>query len=178
MLQTDTTALLVVDFQEKLLPSIHEAEQCLDAARRLIQACEKLGLPQLVTEQYPRGLGRTVESIRGVLDGLKPVEKTRFSACVSDVVQQLQELARPYIVIVGIEAHVCVQQTVLELLKLGFTPCVCVDGISSRRSLDKEISLQRMAQAGAVLTTTESVIFELLGEAGTDAFKEILKIIK
>ena len=177
-LQPNSTTLLVVDFQDRLLPAIHEAESCVAAAGRMIEAAHLLGVPMVCTEQYPAGLGRTCSSIRERLGDQPAVEKTRFSSCVGPVVEQLRQLYRPNVIVVGIEAHVCVQQTVLDLLRLGFVPFVCADGVSSRRPFDRDIALDRMRQAGAVVTTTESVIFELLDEAGTDTFKKVLKIVK
>lgn len=177
-LQPSSTALLVVDFQDRLLPAIHEAENCVAAAGRLIAAARILGVPAVCTEQNPAGLGRTCVAIRESLGDEPAVEKTRFSGCVGGVIDQLRRLDRPNIVVVGIEAHVCVQQTVLDLLRLGFTPFVCADAVGSRRPFDRDIAIERMRQAGVVVTTTESVIFELLGEAGTDTFKKILKIVK
>jgi len=169
---------LVVDVQEKLLPAIHEGEQILENARRMIAAAEVLGVPTLVTEQYPAGLGPTCAGLREALGEAPVIEKTRFSACVPAVVDKLAELGRPAVVVVGVEAHVCVQQTVLDLLRAGYGPWVCADAVGSRRPLDRDTAIERMRQAGAVVTTTESVIFELLGEAGTELFKRILKIVK
>jgi len=177
-IQPDTTVLLVVDFQDRLLPAIHEGESCVAAARRMIEAARVLGLPTLCTEQYPAGLGRTCPAIRDSLGEVGVFEKTRFSGCVETVVDRLRELDRSNVVVVGIEAHVCVQQTVLDLLRLGFVPFVCADGVSSRRPLDRDVALGRMDRAGAIITTTESVIFELLGEAATELFKQVLKIVK
>lgn len=177
-LRTDTTVLLVVDLQEKLLPAIHEGDQVLENARRMVAAAGVLEVPVLVTEQYPAGLGPTCAGLRECLAGAPAVEKTRFSACVPAITDSLTELARPVVVVVGVETHVCVQQTVLDLLRAGYTPCVCADAVGSRRPLDRDVAIERMRQAGAVVTTTESVIFELIGEAGTELFKRILKIVK
>lgn len=177
-LGADNTVLLVVDVQEKLLPAIHEGERALENARRMTAAAGVLGVPTIVTEQYPAGLGPTCASLREGLAGLPVIEKTRFSACVPAVKERLEELGRPGVLVVGIEAHVCVQQTVLDLLRLGYLPYVCADAVGSRRPLDRDTAIERMRQAGAVITTTESAIFELTGEAGTDLFKRILKIVK
>jgi nicotinamidase-related amidase len=177
-IQSDSTVLLVIDFQDRLLPAIHEAEACVAAARRMIEAARVLGVPTICTEQYPAGLGHTCPSIGEALADAAIFEKTRFSGCVAAVVDRLRELNRRSVVVVGIEAHVCVQQTVLDLLRLGFTPLICADAVSSRRPLDRDMAIERMRQAGAIVTTSESVIFELLGEAGTDTFKRILKIVK
>lgn len=170
--------LLVVDYQDRLLPAIDEADPCVAAARKLIQAARVLNIPMLVTEQYPAGLGRTCATLLEELDGVPVISKNQFSACVPEVLSQLQERARPNVIVIGIEAHVCVQQTVLDLLRLGYTVHLCGDAISSRRSQDRKLAIERMRQAGAVVTTTESCIFELLGQAGTDAFRSILRIVK
>ncbi len=177
-IEPGTCVLLVVDYQERLLPAIHEAAACVEAGRRMIEAARVLQVPILVTEQYPRGLGPTSAIIREALAGAPVIEKSRFSGCVEETIAALRRLARPFVLVVGTEAHVCVQQTVLELLKLGYTPVVCADAIGSRRPLDRDIAIARMRQAGAIITTTESAIFELLGQAGTEAFKAVLAIVK
>ena len=177
-LTTQDTVLLVVDLQERLLPAISGAESIEQAACRLIKAAAVLGLPTLVTEQYPAGLGQTVPAVREALGQVSAFEKTLFSACVEAVQQRLAQLKPRAVLVVGVETHVCVQQTVLDLLRAGYLPYVCADAVGSRRPMDCEIALQRMRQAGAIVTSTESVIFELLGRAGTDAFKQVLKIIK
>jgi nicotinamidase-related amidase len=177
-LEPGSTTLLVVDIQEKLLPSIADGAEVAKTAGRLIDAAGVLGVPCLATEQYPAGLGRTVAEIGRRLAEASVFEKTRFSACGQEVLKRLAELERPNVVIAGIETHVCVQQTVLDLLQLGRLPFVCADAVGSRRTMDRDIALLRMRQAGAVVTTAESVIFELLGKAGTDEFKRILPIVK
>lgn len=177
-LRAESVVLLIVDVQERLLPAIHDGTQVLDATRRMTAAAKVLGVPIVLTEQYPAGLGSTCPTLRECLPDVEAVEKTRFSACVVGVLNQLANLGRPHMIVTGIETHVCVQQTVLDLLRLGYLPYLCADAVGSRRPLDRDMALGRMREAGAVLTTTESVIFELLGEAGTDQFKKILKIVK
>jgi nicotinamidase-related amidase len=177
-LRPDNTVLLVVDVQDKLLPAIHEADAVVEYARRMIEAAKVLSLPILAAEQYPAGLGRICAVLREALGEVRPVEKTSFSGCVPGITERLGELARPNVIVVGIEAHVCVQQTTLDLLRLGYTPFVCADAVGSRRPIDRDTAIERMRQAGAVITTTESATFELLGEACTEPFKKILKIVK
>ncbi|UCD30654.1 MAG: hydrolase [Planctomycetota bacterium] len=178
MIQPETSALMVVDVQEKLIPAIHQSDACVEMMCRMIEAAKVLGVPMIVTEQYPRGIGPTIDAIRKAVGDIEAIEKVRFSGCIESVIDQLREVARPYIVIVGVETHVCVQQTVLDLLRLGYTPYVCADAVGSRRPFDRDIALERMRQAGAVITTTESVTFELLGQAATDTFRKVLKIVK
>ena len=173
------TALLVVDLQERLLSAIHEAAGCMAAAGRMIRAAKVLEVPVVMAEQYPAGLGATCAEIREAAGpSCTAIKKMRFTACVEQTVERLREMQRRAVIVVGIEAHVCVQQTVLDLLRLGFGPFVCADAVSSRRPMDREVALDRMSRAWAVVTTTESVIFELLDRAGTDQFKQILRIVK
>lgn len=178
MLSPQNTVLLVIDLQEKLLPAMHDAETCIQSARKMIESANVLAVPVLVTEQYPAGLGSTCAAIREALGQSPITAKMEFSGCVEPIVTRLAQLGRPHVIVIGIEAHVCVQQTTLDLVRLGYVPYICADAVTSRRPLDRDTALVRMRQAGAVVTTTESVIFELLGQAGTDAFKKILRIVK
>lgn len=177
-LSREQAMLLVIDLQEKLLPAVHQADACIAAAVKLIRGCQALGLGCMATEQYPAGLGPTCQSIRELLGAEQPTEKLHFSACVPEVLDAIAACVQTQIVVTGIEAHVCVQQTVLDLLRNGKDVWVCADAVTSRRRLDCEVALERMRQAGAIITTTESVLFELLGQAGTDDFKRILRIVK
>jgi nicotinamidase-related amidase len=180
-LTVDDTLLLVVDIQERLLPQIADADNVAAAATKLIRAAGVLGLPILATEQYPKGIGPTVACIRDAFPSgaFKPLEKLAFSCCSSEpAVAALAASGRTHILVVGIEAHVCVQQTVLDLLALGYLPFVCADAVGSRRPPDRDVAIERMRQAGAAVTTVESAIFELTHRAGTDQFREILKIVK
>lgn len=177
-LNREKALLLVVDLQEKLLPAIHQADVCVAAAVKLIRGCQVLGVPVICTEQYPAGLGPTCQSVREVVGAGVPIEKVTFSGCVQGVREAIAASGRGQLIVTGTEAHVCVQQTVLDLLREGKDVWVCGDAVSSRRPSDCEVALQRMRQAGAIISTTESVIFELLGQAGTDEFKRILKIVK
>ena len=177
-LQPATTALLVVDMQEKLLSAMHSDTRLIGVVGRMIDAARILELPIIVTEQYPAGLGHTHPDLLARLGNVQPVSKTKFSACIDDVVTALRELNRPNIIVAGIEAHVCVQQTVMDLLRLGFTPFVLGHGISSRRSSNRDFAIRLMRRAGAVMTSMEAVTFEMMGDARHPAFKEILGIIK
>jgi len=178
-LEVSDALLLVIDVQDRLLPAIAGHEACTAGVRKLVQAARVLGLPTLLTEQYPAGLGRTCAPVREALAAdVVAVEKTRFTACVDPVALRLRELNRRHVLVAGIETHICVQQTVLDLLRLGCVPYVCADAVSSRRVLDHDTGLARMRQAGAIVTTVESAVFEMLGEAGTEQFKQVLKIVK
>ncbi len=179
-LSSSDALLLIIDLQEKLLPAIHEADAVTQACRLMIRAAGVLGLPMLLTEQYPKGLGRTVGAITELTApaNVQPIEKVLFSAYTPEVRAALESAGREQIVVVGIESHVCVQQTVLDLLCVDYRVWVAADAVGSRRPIDREMALNRMRQAGAFVTTTESVIFELTRQAGTDTFRQILQILK
>jgi nicotinamidase-related amidase len=175
----DRTALLVVDIQEKLVPSLPRYPECEPSIRRLIQIAQKLNLPVLLTEQYPKGLGVTIPSIRDVLAEYRPILKNTFSCCgVPDVLDRLREARAEAVILAGMEAHVCVQQTALDLIAAGIRVHVPADAVVSRQDLDWEMALDRMRQAGAIVTTSQSVLFELLVEAGTPEFKAVLPFLK
>ena len=176
-LKVEDTALLVIDIQEKLLPKIMQAEEVIRNASFLVNAAKVLGVPVLGTEQYPKGLGPTVEPIRGMLT--KVWEKQTFSAVgEGGALEYLKSDARIKVVVAGIEAHICVMQTVLDLLNQGFHVFVCVDAVSSRYAIDVKIALKRMQQAGAILVTAESCVYEWLETAANPAFKEISAMVQ
>lgn len=172
------TAVMLIDLQERLVPMMDEKGTLVRRCARLVDGANVLDVPVLVTEQYPRGLGATVSAISPQLDAAVCIdEKTRFSACSDSITRFLEKFETQCVVIAGIEAHVCVLQTCLDLLERGFTVAVCLDAVSSRRPIDKKASLDRMAQAGALPTTVESVLLELVKDAGSEKFRQIRTII-
>ncbi len=177
----DRAMLMVVDFQTRLIPHIEDAEEMLAAAARLVRGAHLFGLPMLATVQYTKGLGPLHSLVAGPLEaaGVTPMEKAAFSACVDDAIRaRLTELDRPQVLLCGIEAHVCVLQTALDLLAMGCGVFLCADAVGSRRDLDLDLGLARAQHAGAVVTTTESVLFELCHVSGTERFKKLLEIVK
>ncbi|MCU0370103.1 MAG: hydrolase [Bacteroidales bacterium] len=175
----DQTAGLVIDIQEKLFPYISGHETLALNAGILIKGLQVLGVPVIVTEQYTKGLGPTVGPIRELFTGGQPVEKLAFSCCDEPkFLTQLSVLEKKFIVITGIESHVCVLQTAIDLLEKDFIPVIVEDCVSSRRLNDKHMAIARMRRLGAVITTYESVLFELLRYSGTDEFKAISKLVK
>ena len=171
------TALLVIDVQEKLVPKILDADALQRNAAFLIDAARLLRMPVLATEQYPKGLGPTVACLRERLP--ERPDKVAFScATVPSVVETLHREARPKVVLAGIETHVCVLGTALDLLALDFRVYVAVDAVGSRYRLDHDYALRRMEQAGAILTTSETVVFECVGGAGHPAFKGISALVQ
>ncbi len=177
MNRTDT-ALLVVDVQEKLITAIKGHQNVVFNVRRLIDGAKILGLPVEATEQYPKGLGHTVESLAERLDENIPAKLTFSCGGCPTVFEQLRAQGTNKILVCGIEAHVCVQQTVLDLLANGWRVFVAVDAVGSRFGLDYETALRRMESSGAVLTTTEAALFEWCEEAGTPEFKKISRLVR
>jgi nicotinamidase-related amidase len=171
--------LLVVDLQAKLLPHIAEHESVVSQAVRMLQAAGELELPITLTEQYPEGLGSTPAAVVTAAAGATRLEKLTFSAWRDEATQaRLVSLGRPQVLLVGIEAHVCVQQTALDLLEAGMVPWVLADAVGSRRACDRELALARMRDIGVGITTVESAIFEMLDRCDTELFKRILPIVR
>jgi nicotinamidase-related amidase len=171
------TALLVVDVQEKLLPLIGRRAQVVWNIRRLIDGARILGVDVAATEQYPKGLGPTTSELAERLDDI-PSKLTFSCGECGNVFRQFADRGRHKVLVVGIEAHVCVQQTVLDLLGDGFRIYVAVDAVSSRREIDYQTALRRMDSAGATLTTTEATLFEWCEVAGTPEFKQISRLVQ
>ena len=179
LLRKDDTLLVIVDIQTKLLSVIFEKERLVSACRKLIQAAKLLEVTMVVTEQYPKGMGPTDPGILEVLDDLGAVEKLSFSCCgVDDFNKRIAGLEKKQIVVIGIEAHVCVLQTVHDLLHQGYSVYGPYDAVSSRKEDDYTNALNRMRQAGAVIGSVESAVFELLEKAGTPVFKRASELIK
>jgi nicotinamidase-related amidase len=175
----DDVVAVVVDIQERLLPHIYHWEQTLQNCLKLIDGLQVLAVPMLVTQQYTKGLGNTDPSIVNKITGFSHVEKNTFSCCGEPAfLEKLSSFGKKCIIVCGIEAHVCVLQTCLDLLEEGYIPVVVEDCVSSRKPNDKAIAIERMRQEGARITTIESILFELIQSAGTDTFKLISKIVK
>lgn len=177
-LRRDDAVLLVVDVQEKLVPAMFEAERIVRGVSLLAQTAKLLDTPVVVTEQNPERLGATVEPVRRVLDSPAPIAKMRFSACVEETMTQLRATGRKSVVLCGLEAHVCVTQTALDLIEDGFTVWLPQDAVSSRYESDKRAGIERMKSAGVVAASIEMLVFELLGEAGTAEFRALLPHLK
>jgi nicotinamidase-related amidase len=168
-------ALVVIDVQEGFRKAVPGFDQVAAAARALITGARAVELPILVTEQYPKGLGHTVPAIAEALpDQVRPLEKVCFSAPEAD---GFELAGRDQAVVCGIEAHVCVNQTTLDLLADGIEVQVVADAVGSRSAENRAIGLERMERAGAVITSVETALFELVGRAGTDEFKRVQQVV-
>lgn len=180
-LDSDRACVLVIDLQEKLLPLIRGAEGILAATRKLLAGAKIFELPVLATEQYPKGLGPTEASVGAALRiaGARILEKPTFSACGHTPIREaFCEIDRPQVIAAGIETHVCVLQTALDLRTMDYDVFVCADATGSRGTLDHEIALDRMGHEGVFVTSVESLLFELCQRCDTLPFKEMIALIK
>lgn len=179
LLDRDRSALLVVDVQERLAPAMAESEAVVGRVRLLLEAAGRLGVPAVVSEQYPKGLGGTLEELRPLLEKADVIAKTVFS-CAREprYLEALRSRDRSQVVICGMETHVCVLQTALDLKGHGFDVHVVADAVGSRRPASRELGLARMRHAGCVIVESEMVVFEWLRAAGTDEFRELSRLIR
>lgn len=174
LLDLKTTTLVVIDLQEKLLPAIWEKERVLGNVTKLLQLARILGLRVVPTTQYCRGLGPTAPEVAGLLDR-EPIDKTSFG-CFGD--PQITAELTGTLLVVGIEAHICVCQTVLGALEAGLPVHVAADATSSRTAANMQIGMERMRAAGAVISSTEMAIYELLGRSDREEFRKMLPYLK
>jgi nicotinamidase-related amidase len=171
--------LVVIDFQERIFPAIHENEKLIRNVPLLVEGMKALGVPVIVTEQYVKGLGPTIPAIAEKIEGIERLEKSSFSCCDEPgFMMTLASSGRDQVIITGIESHVCVLQTAIDLQHAGFHTTVVEDCISSRKPNDKLIALERMKREGITLTTYEAILFELLRYSGGETFKAISRLVK
>ncbi|MFP3153650.1 hydrolase [Lachnospiraceae bacterium ZAX-1] len=173
------TSCIVVDYQEKLVPAMANKEQLLKNSVKLLQGLKILEIPLIITGQYTKGLGVSVPQIAQAVGTEECIDKLTFSSYENEEVKKaLLDYGRNHVIVCGIEAHVCVLQTVIDLRGAGYQPILVTDCISSRKESDAQIALLRARQEGALLTTSEAILFELTRKAGTDKFKQISKLVK
>lgn len=173
LIDRDQSMLLLVDVQERLLPAMHEAQRVLDNTVWLTRLAQRLGVPVAASEQYPRGLGHTHADLRGLLAAEAIAEKLHFSCAAAQCLGRLPGAERRQVLLCGIESHVCVLQTAVELRERGKDVFLVADAVSSRNPADKELALARMRGHGVDIVSREMVAFEWLRQAGTDEFREI-----
>jgi nicotinamidase-related amidase len=173
------TALVVIDVQGNLARIVHDSETLLKNAAILAQGMAVLDVPIVTTEQYPKGLGPTVPELAAHIGPAPVIEKSTFSCCGCEPFdQRLRELHRGDIALCGIEAHVCVYQTARDLLRQGFRVHLVTDAISSRREANTRLAIEKLQGMGALLTSTEMLLFELLRASGTPQFKAISRLVR
>lgn len=176
----ENTMALVIDFQEKLVPVIEHNEELLHNTQILIKGLQELQVPMIITQQYTKGIGMTVPALAELYgEGFAYEDKVTFS-CVGEetILTKLKSLGKKNIIVCGIEAHICVLQTVIDLIALGYQVLLVEDCIGSRKESDRQVGIRRALQEGALSTSYESVLFELTGVARTDTFKAISRLIK
>lgn len=179
MLKIEHASLLIVDVQGKLAHLMHEKELLFENLQTLIKGIRVLGVPILYVEQNPGGLGPTIPEIANLITDVAPISKMSFSSCRNErFVHALKKLNRKQVLIAGIETHICVYQTAVGLVDMGYEVQVVTDAVSSRSPQNKAVGLQKIRGAGAALTSVETALFELLEAAEGDAFKAILRIVK
>jgi nicotinamidase-related amidase len=179
MLAIDNTVLLVIDVQGKLAHQMHEKEIVFENISKAIRGAQILDVPIILTEQYPEGLGPTIPQVADLFADPDPISKISFSCCGENrFMQSLNALKPDNILIAGIETHVCVYQTVRDLLNAKFAVQIIADAVSSRNRVNRQIGLNKIKNAGADVTSVETALFELLRVAGGDRFKQLLDVIK
>ncbi len=176
-ISTENTACIVVDYQERILPTIAKKEELIETSVKLLEGLKILGVPMCITGQYTKGLGLNIKEIHEAAGTEEYYDKIVFSCAKVDGVKEAIR-GKKNIVLCGIETHVCVMQTALDLLDMGYQPIVIEDCVSSRNLNDKKYALKRMRDAGVIITTYEALLFELLERAGSDTFKQISNLVK
>ena len=177
-LEADDAVLIVIDLQEKLMATMQEKERVYKNTNLLIETAKQLDIPIIVTEQYPKGLGGTVDEIKGHLPEHVYFDKVSFSACVGNLPEELEKLGRKNILITGSETHICVFQTTRDLVYAGYNVQVVKDAVCSRTNENYINGLELMKEVGAVITNAETVVFDLLKVSGTPEFKAISPLLK
>jgi nicotinamidase-related amidase len=179
--ERENAVLVLIDFQEALVKAMESdvINRVIRNGQTLIAFAKEMGIPILVTEQYPKGLGGTIPGLKKDLEGITPMAKMSFSCCRMDGFRgQMEDSGRKEVILCGIETHVCVLQTAAELLEQGYGVHVVADAVCSRRKLDWETGLRWMEKKGAMILTTEIIAFQLLKEAGTEEFKRLSRLLK
>lgn len=179
LLDKNDCAFVIIDIQERLAAVMKQKEPVINNSLHLVEISKLLGIPIVVTEQYPKGLGQTIEEIRKALPVYQPLEKLTFSCCEEPAfLNEIKKLSKKTLILAGMETHVCVLQTCTGLLKEGFHVHLVKDAVCSRAKENWKTGIEFMRDAGAVITCTETVLFQLLKIAGTEEFKAISKRIK
>ncbi len=178
LLQNDRAALVIIDVQERFSQHISNFGPMVRNIVRLINGCKILNVPIFVTEQYPKGLGPTISEIKSALADYKPLEKTAFTCFGEEFARTVRTSGRQQLIICGIEAHVCVNQSVHDLLAANYSVHIVEDAISSRDLNNKEIALRKMALAGAIPSSTEMALLELVGDSAAPSFKAVQDLIR
>ena len=175
----ENTIGLIIDIQERLFPVMFEKDKLLSNCKILVKGLSELNIPQVITQQYTKGLGDTLQEIKELLHNFEYIEKRNFSCCDElSVMEKLKQAGAKNIIICGIESHVCVLQTAVDLKEAGFNPIVVMDCISSRTKENIELAKERFRYEGILMTSYESILFELTRSSGATEFRAISKLVK
>ncbi|MDY0039749.1 MAG: isochorismatase family protein [Desulforhabdus sp.] len=175
----EESLLLIVDFQQAMLKAVSSWEACALKIKQLIRVADVLTVPILLTEQYSKGLGQTIPEVLQEVESPQVFQKEHFSACLeTEFLSNLHSFSRNKLVVTGMEAHVCVLQTSLDLIKAGYQVHLVADAVASRATEDRDVAIDLLRQAGAVISSTEIVIFQWARRSNTDDFRKILPIVK
>lgn len=178
-MKLEDAVAMVIDIQEKLVPAIHNKDEVVQKNVQLLNGLKAVGCPVIFTQQYTKGLGMTVPELVETQDNFQYLEKMTYSCLdTQEIKDALEKLGKKTVIISGLETHICVMQTVRDLIAEGYQVYLIADAISSRTEFNYKIGMERMKQEGAVISSVESVLFELLVKAGTPEFKVVSKIIK
>lgn len=175
---SQNTIAIVVDIQQRLIPVLHEAEKFISKNQQMIHGLNELGIKMIVTEQYPKGLGKTLPEIRELVAGVPCFEKTKFSALIDEVHEILLTQNVENVILLGCETHICVLQTALDLREKNFRVYIPQECVTSRTLENKNNGLVQIQAAGGIISNIESVLFQLLGDAKHESFKAISKLIQ
>ncbi len=177
-LERENSLVFIVDIQEKLAPAMRDGKNAIANTLKLLKSADLMDINVIATEQYPKGLGKTVEELRKLIDEKDIFSKLTFTGCTDEVKAYLKTSSKKNIIVAGMETHVCVFQTTRDLLELGYNVFIVRDAVDSRREENYLNALDLLKEMGAVITNTETVLFDLLKIAGSDEFKTISKLIK
>ncbi len=179
MFNVDKTVMILIDVQGKLAQIMHDKENLFSSLRAMIQSMQILGVPIIWMEQIPKNLGDTSKEISDCILDNEPIAKSSFSCCGEPkFMEAFKKTGRTQVLLTGIETHICVFQTGYDLINQGYQVQVVSDCVSSRTKVNKDVGIQRIVQSGGRVTSVEMAVFELLGQAGGDTFKQIIKLIK
>ncbi len=179
MFTKDNSLLVIVDIQEKLARTMPDLNRVVKNTSKMIKAAKVMDVPIVVTEQYPDGLGKTLPELESLLMNAEPIDKNTFSCCLEDRFKNALSIeSRSHILLVGMEAHICVLQTALDLIGLGYSVGVIVDAVCSYKQKDMDVAEARMKHEGALLLTVEMIIYELMRSSASAEFKELLPVLK
>jgi nicotinamidase-related amidase len=179
MLNQENCTLIVIDIQENLYKAMDEKEPLLENLKKIIKGARVFGLPTLVTEQIPSKIGPTIPEIAELIAGITPTPKAHFSCCGDErFMEELKKIPRGQILMTGIESHVCVLQTTLDLIDMGYEVHLITDCVSSRTALNRQVAIERLVESGAIRSSSEIALFELMKVAAGDTFSRMIKIVK